>query len=183
MCGTPYTPGLLGFQKARVCAGTACFAQVMAGRTGHLGQAEQGCSSQLEHGLPWGVPQSCRAWQEGRGSPCPFPLLLDTASSFPFPICRPWLCVQEQVRALPGPAKQRLHRASPVRGQRPGQAGAWGPGGAVRTPHPAALYPVPTSFLTLPDVPSVSHYQQMVGAVSSLRNCLRGESCLRRRQS
>lgn len=117
---------------------------------------------------PMGAPQSCRAWQEGRGSPCPFPLL-DTASSFasssPFPICRPWRCVQEQVRALPGPAKQRLHRASPVRGQRPGQAGAWGPGGAVRTPHPAPLYPVPTSFLTSPDIPSISHCQQKVGAV------------------
>lgn len=94
LCGTPpYPAGLLRFRKACERAGTARLAQVTAGRAGHPGPGQAGVQLPAERGLPWWG--ALRAWQEGRGCPCPSPLL-DTASSFtsPFPvqIRGPW-CV------------------------------------------------------------------------------------------
>lgn len=79
----------------------------------------------VSHGGGGGAPQCCRVWQEGKGASLPFPSFQQRFLFhilIPLPDLQALLCGQEQTRVLSGPANQRLHRASPTRGQRPGQA-------------------------------------------------------------
>lgn len=115
----------------------------------------KGCSSQQGCGFPCGAPPVLQGQARGKGEPLPFPLS--------FSVLLPLLLPHSPSRSAasgtvargssecrPGPAGQD----KPNPGQRPGQAPSWSiGGGATRKPYLHPLYPVPASFLTLPEFP------------------------------
>lgn len=105
-----------------MCAGTACFAWVTAGRTGHLGLGwARGVAPSRDMVSPVGHPPSCRARQEGRGSPCPSPSPFRYSFLFCFLIPLPDL---QPLALWPGAGQNA------ARGQRAGQTQ---PGAEART--------------------------------------------------
>lgn len=154
-----------------MCAGTACFAQVTAGRTGHPGPGQ--ARVQLPAGRRWsptgeGVLPSAAGSGKREGGVPAFPLF-----STMLPLSLPHSPSRSAGSALwPGAdqsaiwaSKPEAAQGQPIRGQRPGQAPFWGPEEGTRTSYPHALYPVPISSLTLSAIPSISHHQQRGGAV------------------
>lgn len=134
----------------------------------------KGCSSQQGCGLPCGLCSPAGPGKREGGSPCPFPLY--------FLIRLPLLLPHSPSRfagsgtVARGRSEcclgQQAGQTQP--GQRPGQAPSWSlGGGATRKPYLHPLYPVPASFLTLPEVPPLVTTSKEQVLSSSLRSCLK----------